>query len=117
MPAGGARPGAGRPPNLTLQLSRNRRLAEHLKDEVNATLAELAPKYAQLVRKAVQLALEGDKAMLKLLIEYPTKFIDTREEPHTGLDMLRAKMAEEGLIASGTSTEGPDKSAAEDAGD
>lgn len=91
MPSGGNH-GGGRPPLLAKQSKENARLAVRLKEVVNVTLDELTPRYRDLVRKGVDLALGGNQAMLKLFIELPFRSLDFSEAPESALDEVRKRL-------------------------
>jgi len=65
---GGKRPGAGRPASLQKQIEKAEKLAERLKSSTERGLDLLAEAYPKLMQQAIDMALDGDKSMLKELI-------------------------------------------------
>ena len=106
MPSGGNH-GGGRPPSLVRASRENTKFATRLKEVVNVTLDEVAPRYKELVQKGIEMALSGNQAMLKLFIELPFKSLDFSDAPEGPLDYLRAHMQRAGLMPLEVSIIGP----------
>ena len=65
----------GRPPELLAQAKAAEKLAQRIQSAVRSGLGDIAFRYPDLIKAALDMALSGDKQMLKLMIELPTRFL------------------------------------------
>ena len=70
---GGRRPGAGRPPELAVQLAEAKRLSAQLRLAIRGGLFKLANEYESLLEVALDLAKKGDTRVLLHLLDLPAK--------------------------------------------
>jgi len=95
MPRGGARPGAGRPALAVTDQRNDKAIARELKTQLRLAFGALTDSYASLLNKAIGMAQEGDRQMMRLLLTLPfqTGFVNEREE--TAFDAIREKWSYE----------------------
>ena len=88
MPSGGERQGAGRPKELAKTVREARLVARQLSDALKMGLKSLSDEYDSLVQRAIDIAKGGDSAMLRFLIELPTRLIKLEGDEETPFQRL-----------------------------
>lgn len=63
----------GRPTSLDRAETDRKSLARNMRRNLNTAMAELGDELPAIVRQAIDMAKDGDKGMIKLLIELPFK--------------------------------------------
>lgn len=80
MQQGGKRDGAGRPRESASVMQSDTIVARKLKSSAEKGFEVLAGSYAKLMHKAIAMALEGDKSMLKTLVELMPRIVGTEAD-------------------------------------
>jgi hypothetical protein len=75
MPNDLAKRPVGRPPTVQAQALAYEKTARQIQAAVRGALGTIAERYPDLLDKAFEIALGGDRSMLKFLIELPTRFM------------------------------------------
>ena len=105
VPSGGNH-GGGRPANIQRSIKANEQIARKLRDVVNVELGLAADNYADILKKAIELAKAGNVVLLKMFVELPFKSLDFTEVPDNNLDVVREMLSHmpAGEVPSGTNT-------------
>ena len=109
MAGGGRRENSGRKPAIGKQIVEARKLAARLRISVAGGWTRLGNSYAEIMDKAVSLALEGDRSMIKLLIEMGARAVDMKDDETPYKKMVEeftVKLRRETPSANEASTEG-----------
>lgn len=109
MAGGGRRENSGRKPAIGKQIVEARKLAARLRISVAGGGTRLGNSYAEIMDKAVSLALEGDRSMIKLLIEMGARAVDMKDDETPYKKMVEeftVKLRRETPSANEASTEG-----------
>lgn len=70
-----ARRPVGRPPTIQAQALAYEKTARQIQAAVRGALGTIAERYPDLLERAFEIAMGGDRSMLKFLIELPTRFM------------------------------------------
>lgn len=77
---GGARPGAGAPLKLDVQLDKASKLKKQLSGAIKLGLRPLAKAYPDLIKQAIDMAQKGDKQVLLHLIDLLPRMVSIEDD-------------------------------------